>query len=136
MGRFFIQCRSLILFLLVTWLVLSLAAWLIAGVDGLVGSTISSLLALGCGILSIGLFCFISEKNRIAAVMGIFALRLFLTLAIVLVVKQLFPAWGLKEFYSWLIVVYLVSLAWETRLFLAGTTLEWSWLLEQHSRKA
>lgn len=126
--------RSLSLFMLIVFCLVTPVAWLVAGADGLVGSSVSTVVTLLLGLLTILVFQLFGESNQVAAVMAGTNLRLFGTLGFVLLSKMLYPAWGLKEFYIWLLVNYLAGLAWETWLLKSRSSLDFSWMIRQQSR--
>lgn len=126
--------RSLTLFMILVWGLVTPVAWLVAGTSGVAGSSLSAGVTLLLGLLTILLFRFLGESNRVAAVMAGTNLRLFGTLGVALLINSQFPAWGLKEFYVWLLVDYLAGLAWETWILNSGASFDFSWLMRPHSK--
>jgi len=125
--------RKLTVFMLVVGSLVSGLAWCLVGVSGLLGSLVSLVFTLLFGILSIAVFNLVGERHRVAAVMAGTNLRLLGTLGVVLLAKWLAPEWGVRQFYSWLLIDYMACLAWETRLLMSGAHLDWSWLVGQSS---
>ncbi len=128
------QLRSLAFLVLFVWCVLTPIAWLVSAVDGIGGSTLSSVVTLGLGCLVIFLFHTLGESNRVAAIMVATNLRLFGTLGAVLLMRPLIPAWGFKQFYVWLLVNYLAGLFWETRIFWTGGPIDLGWMFRPQSK--
>ncbi len=126
--------RRLTLVLVLVWVVVTPVAWWIAGSAGLLGSSISSAVTLILGGISIALFHYFGEGNRVSAVMAVTNLRLFGTLGAALAVQSLRPEWGLKEFYVWLLVNYLTGLAWETYILKSNSQVDFSWLIRPQSK--
>lgn len=113
---------NLITLLLATaglWLVAALPAWLVAGVLGLEGLTYAVLLCAPPGILAL----VVAERGRDAnrALMGLLVgagVRMAAVLAVTLLLKEMRPDLGLREYFVWLVISYLTMLAVETRLLL------------------
>ncbi|MCA9095711.1 MAG: hypothetical protein KDA68_19660 [Planctomycetaceae bacterium] len=134
MRQFAPQVRSLTLFMFLVWCLVTPVAWLVSGFEGAAGSTISSVVTLLFGSLAILIFGYLGEPNRVAAVMVATNLRLFGTLGAVLLFRSLHPAWGLSQFYIWLIVNYLAGLSWETRIFWTGGPVDLGWMFRPQSK--
>ncbi len=113
---------NLITLLLATaglWLIAAVPAWLVAGVLGLEGLTYAVLLCAPPGILAL----VVAERGRDAnrALMGLLVgagVRMAAVLAVTLLLKEMRPDLGLREYFVWLVISYLTMLAVETRLLL------------------
>ena len=134
MRQFLPQARSLTLFMLLVWGLVTPVAWFASGADGATGSSVSSAVTLLFGWFAIWIFWYLGDSNRVAAVMAATNLRLFGTLGVVLLFQWLRPAWGLSQFHIWLLVNYLAGLFWETRILRSESPVDFSWLVRLRSK--
>lgn len=134
MRQFLLQVRSLTLFMFLIWCLATPVAWLVSGFEGAVGSSVSSAVTLLFGSLAILVFRCLGESNRVAAVLAATNLRLFGTLGSVLLFQSLRPAWGLSQFYLWLVINYLAGLYWETRILKSDNAVDFTWLIRSQSK--
>ena len=115
--------RSLILtgFTVGFWLLLAAPAMWAAGSAGLEGLTIAAVICLVPGWL-VFLFAsgYGSPNSQAVAVLGGMLLRMVFVLVGTVVVYSMRPDLRLREFYVWLLVFYLATLAVETALILRG----------------
>ena len=99
------------------WALLAGPAWLLAGTIGLIGLTISAVLCLSPALVAVGFDKLFTPSQSVLFLVST-GLRFGLILASALVAKVSRPEFGLLEFYVWLIVFYLFTLAVETWLLL------------------
>lgn len=111
------QVAVLVVSGIVLWGLLVSPAWLLAGVDGLVGLTISALLCVVPGCVVVVWKVFLSPTQNVLFLVST-GLRFGLIFASALLAKAVRPGFGIREFYVWLIVFYLYALAVETWLVL------------------
>lgn len=99
------------------WVVLAGPAFWLAGGLGLEGLTYSALLCWvpGC-LLFFAIPFFEFANNKAFAFLAGSGLRMFVVLVATLVLKEVRADLGLKEFLSWLVVFYSVTLLAETLL--------------------
>jgi hypothetical protein len=95
------------------WLVLALPAWLVAGMTGLAGLSISAGLCLvpGCLAAAAKTWWGLSHVVFFLVVSG---LRLFLAAGGALVANTARPELGIREFFVWLILFYSFVVAVES----------------------
>ncbi len=102
------------------WLVLAGPAHWLSGVTGLEGLSIAALLSLAPGWLVFWGVAAASgvpgQSGQSMAVLAATGVRLIFVLFGVLLMKSMRPDLGLREFHSWVIVFYSVSLMVETLL--------------------
>ena len=101
----------------VLWVILAGPAYWVAGKLGLEGLAYSALLCWlpGCLLFfAVPLFQF--ANNKAFAFLAGSGLRMFVVLVATLVLKEVRADLGLKEFLSWLVVFYFVTLLAETLL--------------------
>jgi len=116
------QCGWLLLVTLAATAILALPATLVAGWAGLLGLGVSAVVCLVPGLVVVGLATSAKDPSvRIWFVLGGMIVRMFAVLVVVLVVRQLQPQLGLREFYIWVVAVYSVMLLAETWLLLPRT---------------
>ncbi|MBL8848788.1 MAG: hypothetical protein JNG89_03860 [Planctomycetaceae bacterium] len=117
------RVRHLIAVTAALWLLAALPAWLIADRGGLEGLTYALLLCLAPGVIALRYVAADGGPNQaLAALVVGMGLRMAFVLAGTLVLRFLRPDLGPSAFHVWVIVGYLVTLAVETRLLLAGMT--------------
>lgn len=95
------------------WVLLAGPAWLLAEWEGLTGLTVSAGICLFTGIpvqIIAGQF---SDARSMVPMMGSMV-RLVFVFCGCLMVVELMPTWGFREFFIWLVVYYFVLLAVET----------------------
>jgi hypothetical protein len=99
------------------WVVLAGPAYGLAGTLGLEGLTYSALLCWlpGCGLFFVIPF-FEFAKNKAYAFLAGSSLRMFVVLVATLFLHEIRADLGVKEFLSWLVVFYSVTLLVETLL--------------------
>jgi hypothetical protein len=102
---------------LALWVILAGPAYWLADSRGLEGLTISALLCWlpGCVVFFIVGLLGLGNNQAMAVLMGS-GLRMFAVLVGVLAINQWRADLGVREFLSWLIVFYLVTLVVETLL--------------------
>ncbi|MEX0702236.1 MAG: hypothetical protein WD069_09090 [Planctomycetales bacterium] len=97
------------------WILLGGPAWMLAGSAGLLGLTISGLLCLVPGWLTL---CLASSGRGSAApvamILAATVLRMLVVLAGVLAMRAALPRLGFREFIVWLLAYYLGMLLVET----------------------
>ena len=103
------------------WALLAGPAWMLAGTMGLIGLTISAVLCLAPALVSVAFDVLFAPSQNVLFLIST-GLRFGLVLASALVAKVSRPEFGIVEFYAWLIVFYLFTLAVETWLLLRKTT--------------
>ena len=103
---------------LVFALVLAGPAWLVAGDKGLVGLSVAAVLCTlpGCLVVEFKGLVGDSQATLVLAAGG---LRMFFVLLGALMAKFVVEGYGLKEFFVWLILFYLFTLALETKSLLS-----------------
>lgn len=92
--------------------VLAGPAWWLAGSKGLTGLTVSAALCLIPSCLAVLFKAWAGDSATTTLVSS--GLRLFFVMAGALVAKFVVTGYGMREFFVWLIVFYLFSLAVET----------------------
>lgn len=113
------QCGWLLLVTSAAAVILALPAALVAGWSGVLGLVLSAVACLVPGLVTVGLASSVKEPSvRIWFVLGGMIVRMFVVLAIALIVHQLQPQLRLFEFYIWLVIFYNVLLLTETWLLL------------------
>ncbi len=111
------RCGMLTASTLALWLILAGPAYWLAESRGLEGLTYSALLCWlpGCVVFfTVGLLA-LGDNNGMAFLMGS-GLRMFAVLVGALAINQWRADLGVREFLSWLIAFYLVTLVVETLL--------------------
>lgn len=111
------KCGLLTLVVAGLWLVLALPAYWVAGAKGLQGLTFSAVLCLFPGwvvFLLAGRYCVAFRQGGVVLLAS--SARMLFVLAGALFVRTVRPDFGLREFYSWLVVFYSVTLLVETLL--------------------
>ena len=103
----------------VLWVLLAGPAWLAAGVDGLIGLSVSAALCLVPGISILLLVGQFSSPQSMLPLFGS-VIRLMIVFCGCLMVVELMPAWGFREFFIWLVTYYFILLAVETLFVLQG----------------
>ncbi|MFO1094913.1 MAG: hypothetical protein U0992_16650 [Planctomycetaceae bacterium] len=112
--------RRLILATVCLWLAAAVPAWLLAGAAGLEGLTYALLLCLAPGVVTLQILKSEDDPHQALKAMLLgFGLRMGVVFAGILVLRLVRPDLGPREFYLWLVVGYLVTLAVETRQVLA-----------------
>ena len=111
------RCGALTAFTVALWLVLAGPAYWLAGKLGLEGLTYSALLCWlpGCWLFLVIPFLGFANNKATAFLAGS-GLRMFVVLVATLVLQEFRADLGLKEFLSWLVVFYSVTLLVETLL--------------------
>ena len=99
------------------WVVLAGPAYAVAGLLGLEGLTYSALMCVlpGC-FLFFAIPHFEFAQNKAYAFLAGSGLRMFVVLVATLLLHEVRADLGLKEFLSWLVVFYSVTLLVETLL--------------------
>jgi len=92
-------------------------AWLVAKTSGLVGLATSAFLCVVPGCVALGCRRFLNQARE-TTVLVAGGLRFGLVLAAALVAKEYWPEYGISEFFVWLVLFYLFTLAVETWLIL------------------
>jgi len=98
-------------------LLLAGPAWLVAGSKGLVGLSAAALLCLVPGCLVTG-FRHLAGDSQAVLLLASGGLRMAFVLMGALVARFGVDGYGLREFFVWLILFYLFTLAIETISFL------------------
>lgn len=99
------------------WLLLAGPAWLAAGRDGLAGLSVSAALCLLSGIPVLLVVGWFSDAQSMLPILGSMV-RLVIVFCGCLVVVEVVPTWGFREFFIWLILYYFVLLVVETAFIL------------------
>lgn len=108
---------KLILASLVFALLLAWPAWLTAESKGLIGLAAAAVLCTVPGCLVVA-FKGLVSGSQATLVLAAGGLRMFFVLLGSLVAKFVVEGYGLKEFFVWLILFYLFTLALETKSLL------------------
>ncbi|MDG2359537.1 MAG: hypothetical protein P8M20_07785 [Planctomycetaceae bacterium] len=103
---------------LVFALVLAGPAWLVAGDKGLVGLAAAAVLCTLPGCLVVAFKGLVGDSQA-TLVLAAGGLRMFFVLLGALMAKFVVEGYGLKEFFVWLILFYLFTLALETKSLLS-----------------
>jgi len=115
------QSVRLLLALAVTWAVLAGPAYGLAGAAAVWGLSASVLLCLLPGVVVLVLQSGpLAARQPVAGLLIGTGFRMAVVLAAVLLVRELWPALGPVVFIVWLVPVYLVALAVETRMAMAS----------------
>jgi hypothetical protein len=116
------RCGMLTASTLALWVILAGPAYWLADSRGLEGLTISALLCWlpGCVVFFIVGLLGLGNNQAMPFLMGS-GLRLFAVLVGALAINQWRADLGVREFLSWLIVFYLVTLVVETLLIVKST---------------
>jgi hypothetical protein len=93
-------------------------AWLVAEIKGLIGLGVSALLCTVPGCLVV-VFRELAGKSQATLILAAGGLRMFFVLLGALAAKFVVSGYGLKEFFIWLILFYLFTLALETKSLLS-----------------
>lgn len=96
-------------------------AWLVAGIKGLIGLGVSALLCTIPGCLVVAFKGLVGESQA-TLVLAAGGFRMFFVLLGALGAKFAVTGYGLKEFFIWLALFYLFTLAIETATLLAATS--------------
>ena len=111
------RCGVLTASAVALWVLLAGPAYWLSGLLGLEGLTYAALLCVVPGCL---LFCVIPffdfAQNKAFAFLAGSGLRMFVVLVATLILHEVRADLGLKEFLSWLVVFYSVTLLVETLL--------------------
>ena len=99
------------------WALLAGPAWMLAGTLGVIGLTIAAVLCLAPALVTVAFDVLLAPSQNVLFLVST-GLRFGLVLASALVAKVSRPEFGLREFFVWLIVFYLFTLAVETWLLL------------------
>ena len=97
-------------------LLLAGPAWLVAEKKGLIGLAVSAVLCTAPGCLVVG-FKKLVGGSEAALVLASSGLRMFVAMLGALVAR--FGGYGMREFFLWLILFYMFTLALETRSLLS-----------------
>ena len=95
-------------------------AWLVAETKGLIGLSVSAVLCTIPGCLVVA-FKRLAGESQATLVLAAGGLRMFFVLLGALGAKFVVSGYGLKEFYVWLILFYLFTLALETKSLLVAS---------------
>lgn len=99
------------------WLLLAAPAWSLAGYDGLEGLTYAALLCLVPGLIVFVAASRSADATKMALIaLGGTGLRLFFVLVGALVLRDVRPNLGFREFTVWLLAYYIGMLFVETLL--------------------
>jgi len=111
------RCGALAASAIALWGLLAGPAYWLAGALGLEGLTYSALLCVvpGC-VLFVAIPFFGFAQNKAYAFLVGSGLRMFVVLVATLILHEIRADLGLKEFLSWLVVFYSVTLLVETLL--------------------
>jgi hypothetical protein len=96
-------------------------AWLVAETKGLIGLGVSAVLCTIPGCLVVA-FKRLAGESQAALILAAGGLRMFFVLLGALGAKFVVSGYGLKEFFVWLILFYLFTLALETKSLLGVTS--------------
>lgn len=99
-------------------LVLAGPAWLVAGDKGLIGIAAATVLCTLPGCLVVAFKGLVGDSQA-TLVLAAGGLRMFFVLLGALAAKFVVEGYGLKEFFVWLILFYLFTLALETKSLLS-----------------
>ncbi|MFT5325664.1 MAG: hypothetical protein ACI8P0_003535 [Planctomycetaceae bacterium] len=105
---------------LVFALLLAGPAWLVAETKGLIGLGVSAVLCTIPGCLVVA-FKRLAGESQATLVLAAGGLRMFFVLLGALGAKFVVSGYGLKEFFVWLILFYLFTLALETKSLVAAS---------------
>ncbi|MCA9077704.1 MAG: hypothetical protein KDA93_21945 [Planctomycetaceae bacterium] len=118
----FLQLAGLTLAMAAIWAVLLLPAYLVGGTVAIVGLSAASLVCLLPGVFVLLLHSIsVTGRSPLAFLLMAIGLRMAIVLAAVLIAKRVWPGIPAAQFVGWLIPVYLVALAVETRFALTET---------------
>jgi hypothetical protein len=92
-------------------------AWLVAETKGLIGVGVSALLCVIPGCLVVA-FKGLAGGSQASLILTASGLRMFFVLLGALGAKFVVSGYGLKEFFVWLILFYMFTLALETKSLL------------------
>jgi hypothetical protein len=100
------------------WILLAAPAWSLAGRSGLEGLTFAAVLCLvpGCLVFAVAARFADTPSKGALVVLGGTVVRMLFVLIGVLVLKDLRPDLGFREFVVWLLAFYLATLLVETLL--------------------
>ena len=115
------RCGLLAASSVLLWVVLAGPAYWVAGELGLEGLSYSALLCTlpGC-VLFLVIPFFEFAQNKAFAFLAGSGLRMFAVLVATLLLREVRPDLGLRQFLSWLVVFYSVTLLVETLLIVAS----------------
>ncbi|MDA1162084.1 MAG: hypothetical protein O3B13_03180 [Planctomycetota bacterium] len=99
-------------------LLLAGPAWLVAETKGLIGVGVSALLCVIPGCLVVA-FKGLAGGSQASLILTASGLRMFFVLLGALGAKFVVSGYGLKEFFVWLILFYMFTLALETMSLLS-----------------
>lgn len=103
---------------LVFALMLAGPAWLVAGSKGLIGLLAATVLCTLPGCLVVAFKGLVGDSQA-TLVLATGGLRMFFVLLGALMARFVVEGYGLKEFFVWLILFYLFTLALETKSLLS-----------------
>ncbi|NQV27734.1 MAG: hypothetical protein HQ518_25580 [Rhodopirellula sp.] len=103
---------------LIFTLVLAGPAWLVAESEGLIGLAAAAVLCTLPGCLVVAFKGLVGDSQA-TLVLAAGGLRMFFVLLGALTAKFVVTGYGLNEFFIWLILFYLFTLALETRSLLS-----------------
>jgi hypothetical protein len=101
-------------------LLLAGPAWLVAETKGLIGLAVSAVLCTVPGCLVVA-FKGLAGGSQATLILAAGGLRMFFVLLGALGAKFVVSGYGLKEFFVWLILFYLFTLAIETKSLLVAS---------------
>ena len=114
----FADVLRLVVASLIFALVLAGTAWLVAEGKGLIGLVAATVLCTLPGCLVVALKGLVGDSQA-TLVLAAGGLRMFFVLLGALTAKFVVEGYGLKEFFVWLILFYLFTLALETKSLLS-----------------
>ena len=100
-------------------LLLAGPAWWVAGGDGLLGLAIATALCLLPGCLAMTLHRLVGDQSGMFE-LAVGGLRMLFVAAGAVAMQVTRPDLGMREFYVWLILLYVFTLAVETTFILKG----------------
>ena len=108
-------CVRLSLLVAAMWAVFAVPAWLLDGVIGLRGLSVAAFLCLvpGCAVLLFAESAFVKTQPMLPLLAS--GARMGVVMLFTLLLYKTVPGFGLREFMVWLIVIYMATLAFETK---------------------
>lgn len=119
------QSSQLLAFVAVSWLLLVGPAYLLAGTDALLGLSLAAVLCLIPGVAVCLIVSLLATTNAAAySIVAATLLRLIFVAGGGLVVRDLRPDLGMREFHLWGLLFYLGTLLFETLLLVKSTSVK------------
>ena len=108
-------CVRLSLLVVALWALMAVPAWLLDGMTGLRGLSVAAVLCLipGCGVLVFAETPFVKSQPMLPLLAS--GVRMGIVMLFTVVLNRTVPGFGLREFILWLVVMYMATLAFETK---------------------